>query len=46
MGKKFKNYKYFLGYLDDYEIMPLLIMLPKTKVYIKSYDGETKWMYF
>ena len=46
MGKKFKNYKYFLGYLDDYEIMPLFIMLPKTKVYIKSYDGETKWMYF
>ena len=41
-----KNYKYFLGYLDDYEIKPLLIMLPKTKVYVKSYDGEAKWMYF
>ena len=21
-------------------------MLPKTSVYIKSYDGQTKWMYF
>ena len=22
------------------------IMLPKTSVYVKSYDGQTKWMYF
>ena len=21
-------------------------MLPKTSAYIKSYDGQTKWMYF
>ena len=21
-------------------------MLPKTKVYVKHYDGQTKWMYF
>ena len=21
-------------------------MLPKAKVYVKSYDGRTKWMYF
>ena len=21
-------------------------MLPKTSVYVKSYDGKTKWMYF
>ena len=21
-------------------------MLPKTRVYVKSYDGQTKWMYF
>ena len=21
-------------------------MLPKTSAYVKSYDGETKWMYF
>ena len=21
-------------------------MLPKTSIYVKSYDGQTKWMYF
>ena len=21
-------------------------MLPKTSLYLKSYDGQTKWMYF
>ena len=21
-------------------------MLPKTSTYVKSYDGQTKWMYF
>ena len=21
-------------------------MLPKTRSYVKSYDGQTKWMYF
>ena len=21
-------------------------MLPKVKTYVKSYDGQTKWMYF
>ena len=21
-------------------------MLPKTSVYVKSYDGQTRWMYF
>ena len=21
-------------------------MLPKTRAYVKSYDGHTKWMYF
>ena len=42
-----KNYKYFVGYLyDDYKIKPLHIMIPKTKAYIKSYDGQTKWMNF
>ena len=24
----------------------LNIMLPKTSAYVKSYDGQTKWMYF
>ena len=42
-----KNYKYFLGYLyDNYKVKPLHIMLPKTSVYVKNYDGQTKWMYF
>ena len=42
-----KNYKYFVGYLDDdYKIKPLHIMLPKTSAHVKSYDGQTKWMYF
>ena len=42
-----KNYKYFIAYLyDDYKIKSLHIMLPKTRVYVKSYDGQTKWMYF
>ena len=41
------NYKYFLGYLCyDYKIKPLNIMLLKTTTCIKSYDGETKSMYF
>ena len=31
---------------DDYKIKPLHIMLPKTSVYVKRYDGQTKWMYF
>ena len=31
--------------VDD-KVKPLNIILPKTSVYIKSYDGQTKWMYF
>ena len=31
---------------DDYKIKPLHIMLPKTSVYVKCYDSQTKWMYF
>ena len=42
-----KNYKYFIGYLyNDHKVKPLHIMLPKTSAYVKSYDGQTKWMYF
>ena len=44
-GKKI--YKYFIGYKDDdHKIKSSHIMLPKTSAYVKSYDGETKWMYF
>ena len=31
---------------DDYKIKPLRTMLPKTSAYVKSCDGETKWIYF
>ena len=42
-----KNYKCFIGYLyDNHKVKPLHIMLPKTSAYVKSYDGQTKWMYF
>ena len=42
-----KSYKYFSGYLyNDDKVKSLLIMLPKTSTYVKSYDGQTKWMYF
>ena len=42
-----KNYKYFIGYLyNDHKVKPLHAMLPKTSAYVKSYDGQTKWMYF
>ena len=41
-----KNYKYFIGYLyDDHKVKSLHIMLPKTTAYVKSYDGQTKWVY-
>lgn len=37
-----RNYKYLIGYIDDSKIKPLYIILPKTSVYVKSYDRETK----
>ena len=30
----------------DHKTKPLSIILPKTNTYVKSYDGETKWIYF
>ena len=42
-----KNYKYFIGCLHiDHKAKPLHIMLPRTSAYVKSYDWQTKWMYF
>ena len=42
-----KNYKYFIGYLyNDDKVKPLHIILPKSSAYVRSYDGQTKWMYF
>ena len=41
-----KKYKSFIGSLyDNHKIKPLHIMFPKAKAYVKSYDGQTKWMY-
>ena len=41
------TYKYFIGYLcNDYKGTLLHITLPKTSAYVKSYDKQTKWMYF
>ena len=42
-----KNFKYFIGYLyDACKVKPLHVLLPKSRVYVKSCDGQTKWMYF
>ena len=42
-----KNHKYFIGYLyNENKVMKLHNMLPKTRAYVKIYDGQTKWMYF
>ena len=42
-----KSHKHFIGYLYNGNKVNLLnIMLPKTRAHVKSYDGETKWMYF
>ena len=42
-----KNYRYFIGYLhNDDKVKSLHIMFLKTNTNVKSYDGQTKWMYF
>ena len=42
-----KNCKYFIGYLyNDDKVKSLQIMLPRTRTYIKIYDGQTNWMHF
>ena len=42
-----RKYKYFIGYLyDNHKVKQLHTMLPKTSVYVNSYDGQTKLMYF
>ena len=42
-----KNYEYFIVYLyDNHNVKPLRIILPKSSAYVKSYDRQTKWMYF
>ena len=42
-----KNYKCFIGCLyNDNKVKPLHILPPKTRAYVKSYGGQTNWMYF
>ena len=41
-----KNYKFFIGYFDEDKIKTFSVILPKAKVYVKSYIAETKWMFF
>ena len=42
-----KSYKYFIGDLyNDHKVRPLHTVLPKTNTYVKTYDGQTKWLYF
>ena len=42
-----KNYKYFIGYLNnDNKIKPLHIMFPEISAYVKRFDEQTTWMYF
>ena len=31
---------------NDHKVKSLHIMLPKTRAYVKSYDGQTKYMCF
>ena len=36
-----------IGYLsNDHKVKPLHIVLPKARAYVKSYDVQTKWIYF
>ena len=42
-----KNCKYLIGCLNiDDKVRPLHRMIPKRSAYVKSYDGQTKWIYF
>ena len=45
-AEKSNNLNYFIWYIDDdYKVKTLYFMLMKMSVYVKSYDGATKWMY-
>ena len=42
----FGEEKFLIGYLyNNHKVKPLHIVLTKTSAYVKSYDGQTKWMY-
>ena len=40
-----KDFKYFSGYKDNKEIIPLCIFIPEMSIY-KRYSDKTKCMYF
>ena len=40
-----KAFKYFIGYKDNKEIIPLCIFYPEVSIY-KRYSGKTKCMSF
>ena len=43
----YENYKHFIDYLyNDDKGKPLHIIVPKASTYVKSYDGQTKLLYF
>ena len=31
---------------NNHKVKPLDIIFPKVSAYVRSYDGQTKWMYF
>ena len=41
-----KNYKYFIGFIDNYKIKPFRIILRRTSAYVKGYDSENERMDF
>ena len=41
-----RNYKFFIGYLyNGNKVKPSNITHSKKSPYVKSYDGQTKWVY-
>ena len=41
------NFKCFSSYLHNgNKVKPLKIIPPENSLYVKSYDGQTKWMHF
>ena len=44
--KKIALFNYSVIKLHNYKVKPLHIMLPKKSTCVKSYDRQTKWIYF
>ena len=44
-----ENHKYFVGYVHDdnnWKIREFYIMPPNMSAYVKSFNGESKWIHF